>query len=330
MARFLVTGGAGFIGSHLVDSLIGEGHSVRVLDDLSTGCLENVSPRADVMVGDVTNKEVIRGAVDDIDGCFHLAAIASVERCREEWWRSHAVNLGGTIAVFDAVRRAQARRRRPVRVVYASSAAVYGNHSGMPVTENAPTHPTNAYGVDKLGCEMHAEIGRQIHNLDPVGLRFFNVYGPRQDPNSPYSGVISVFCRRILEGLPVEIYGDGTQLRDFVYVTDVATAMLRAMDARGLRSRVFNVCSGAGTTIRDLGELISDIQGAAFRVTYGVERPGDIRRSVGDPEHAGQILDFIAKVPLRRGLANTLSALVAEPSGREGLRGHIGTRVETE
>jgi UDP-glucose 4-epimerase len=328
MARYLVTGGAGFIGSHLVDSLVEEGHFVRVFDDLSSGRIENVPPRAELIVGDIADQEASRRALEDIDGCFHLAAIASVERCREEWLRSHTVNLGGTIAIFDAVCQAQKRRGQPTRVVYASSAAVYGDQCKIPVSEKATAHPTNAYGLDKLGCEMHAEIARRIHNLDSVGLRFFNVYGPRQDPNSPYSGVISIFCRCIAKGLPVQIYGDGAQLRDFVFVTDVVTAIRQAMDAGALRSHVFNVCTGTGTSIRRLGELIADINGVAFCAKYGPDRIGDIRRSVGNPRGAKELLDFTAEIPLRLGLTRTLSALIPASGGEVHAGDGLGGKVE--
>ena len=249
MARYLVTGGAGFIGSHLVEALIADGHLVRVLDDLSSGRIENLPHGVDLITADVTEQRAVRRALSDVDGCFHLAAIASVERCRHEWLRSHKVNLAGTITVFEEACRAQKALGRPLPVVYASSAAVYGNTSEIPISEAAPTRPINAYGVDKLGCELHAAVASRIHKLQAVGLRFFNVYGPRQDPHSPYSGVISVFCQRILRGAPLEIHGDGSQVRDFVYVRDVVNALRRAMDAAAPAAQVFNVCTGIGTKI---------------------------------------------------------------------------------
>ena len=321
MASYLVTGGAGFIGSHLVDSLVEDGHSVRVIDDLSTGRIENVSPGAELMVGDIADPQALARATEDISGCFHLAAIASVERCREEWFRSHTVNLGGSIALFESL----ARRRREdglrARIVYASSAAIYGNHPQGPIFEDSIARPINVYGVDKLACELHAEVGHQLHHLDCIGLRFFNVYGPRQDPSSPYSGVISIFCERIRKRLPIEIYGDGAQLRDFIYVSDVVAAIRLAMDARQTCSRIFNVCTGEATSIGRLGEMIADIQGVSFSPAYRAERAGDIRSSVGNPNRAEKCLKFRAQTALRLGLTHTLSALerVPQPKLREQL-----------
>src|SRR4029079_7150308 len=200
MTRYLITGGAGFIGSHLAEALIADGHAVRVLDNFFSGRTENLPPGVDLVRGDVKRQEAVTSAFASVDGCFHLAAIASVEYCRQEWLRSHAVNLSGTITVLDEARKAQHRTGRIIPVVYASSAAVYGNTSQVPISEETPTDPVNAYGVDKLGCEMHAAVGGRIHDLAVVGLRFFNIYGPRQDPNSPYSGVVSIFSQRILAG----------------------------------------------------------------------------------------------------------------------------------
>src|SRR6266851_4749307 len=163
MARYLVTGGAGFIGSHLVDALIADGHLVRVLDDLSSGRIENLPRGAELVTADVTEQRAVRRALADVDGCFHLAAIASVERCRHEWLRSHKVNLAGTITVLEEACRAQKALGHPLPVVYASSAAVYGNTSKIPISEGTPTRPVNAYGVDKLGCELHAAVASHIH-----------------------------------------------------------------------------------------------------------------------------------------------------------------------
>src|SRR4051812_1375894 len=194
MAHYLVTGGAGFIGSHFVDALVADRHTVRVLGDMSTGKYENLAKTDDLVIADVADQVSVRDAFDGVDGCFHLAAIASVERAHQEWSRAHNVNLTGTIHVFEEARRIQAATGKPLPVVYASSAAVYGNPTEIPTSECALTSPVNAYGVDKLGCDLHAAVGSRVHGLEVIGLRFFNVYGPRQDPRSPYSGVISVFC----------------------------------------------------------------------------------------------------------------------------------------
>jgi len=309
MARYLVTGGAGFIGSHLVEALIADGHLVRVLDDLSSGRVENLTHGVDLTTADVTDQQAVRRALRDVDGCFHLAAIASVERCRREWLRSHQVNLAGTITVFEEACRAQEGLGRSMPVIYASSAAVYGDTSEIPISEAAPPRPVNAYGIDKLGCELHAAVASRVHKLQAVGLRFFNVYGPRQDPHSPYSGVISVFCQRILRGAPLEIHGDGGQVRDFVYVRDVVNALRRAMDASTVDAQVYNVCTGIGTNILELGAIIGRMQGAVFSPRYTPERVGDLRVSVGDPRKAREMLQFGAETSLEQGLVQTIEVM---------------------
>src|SRR5690348_8458986 len=189
MSTWLVIGGAGFIGSHLCDALLARGDSVRVLDDLSTGRLANLPPGVRFIQGDVADPACVSAAMAGVDGCFHLAAIASVEKGVTDWLGTHRANLTGTITVLDAIRRQGSR----IPVVYASSAAVYGDAAAMPITEATPCRPLSAYGADKFGGELHAAVGTQVHGIPTAGLRFFNVYGPRQDPKSPYSGVISIF-----------------------------------------------------------------------------------------------------------------------------------------
>jgi len=311
MARYLVTGGAGFIGSHLVDSLIADGHAVRVLDDLSSGRVENLPAGAELLISDMTGPDAVRSALEGVDGCFHLAAIASVERGQKEWLRSHTVNLSGTIAVFEAAYRDQRIRGQRLPIVYASSAAVYGNPSEIPISERAPTCPTSAYGVDKLGCDLQAAVAGRMHKLSTIGLRFFNIYGPRQDPHSPYSGVISIFCERISRMLPVDLHGDGGQVRDFVFVDDAVWALRRAMQSASQAhlSRVFNVCSGIGTSIRQLAEMIAHIRGISFSPRYMPARPGDVRVSVGDPRLAREQLDFTTRTSLEQGLRWTLESI---------------------
>src|ERR1700761_3440303 len=248
MSTFLVTGGAGFIGSHLCEALIARGDQVRVLDDLSTGHRRNVPAQATLIVGDVADPTAVAEAMADVDGCFHLAAIASVEKGVTDWLGTHRVNVSGTVTVFDAVRRQGSR----IPVVYASSAAVYGDAAVVPIAETAPCVPLSAYGADKYGCELHARVASHVHGIPAVGLRFFNVYGPRQDPKSPYSGVISIFCERIAAGLPITVYGDGQQTRDFVYVGDVVRALLGAMALRPGDAPVFHVGGGGSAAGRAL------------------------------------------------------------------------------
>ena len=316
MARYLVTGGAGFIGSHLVDVLIADGHVVRVLDDLSSGRIENLPAGVELVTADVTEQSAVRRAISDVDGCFHLAAIASVERCRREWLHSHKVNLAGTITVFEEACRAQNALGRPLPVVYASSAAVYGNTSETPIPEGARKRPVSAYGVDKLGCEYHAAVASRVHKLNSVGLRFFNVYGPRQDPDSPYSGVISVFCQRVLRGAPLEIHGDGHQVRDFVYVRDAVNALRLAIDAATLTPQIYNVCTGVETKICQLGTVIGQMQGVHLSKRYAPKRAGDLRVSMGDPRKAREMLKFTAVTSLQQGLEQTIEAMMPrQPSG---------------
>jgi UDP-glucose 4-epimerase len=315
MTRYLITGGAGFIGSHLAGTLLADGHAVRVLDNFFSGRAENLPAGIELVRADVTRQEAVSDAMEGVDGCFHLAAIASVESCRKDWLRSHAVNLSGAITVFDEARKAQSRAGRIVPVVYASSAAVYGNTDQIPISEQTPTDPVNAYGVDKLGCEMHATVGAQVHDLAMVGLRFFNVYGPRQDPNSPYSGVVSIFCQRILDGAPIEIHGDGTQVRDFVYVGDAVSALRRAMQLAVRRQPlVFNVCTGIGTRIGELARIIAQVRGVPFAPRYVPSRIGDVQVSIGNPRSARRGLGFSAEIALAQGLTRTLAAMPPEAS----------------
>ncbi len=269
MSTYLVTGGCGFIGSHLVDSLLADGHDVRVLDDLSTGKRDNLDARAKLTVGSITDRNAVAKLMDGADGCFHLAAVASVERCNQEWVDTHTINLTGTIAIFDAAR---AKGRAPV--VYASSAAIYGDNPDMPLRESAVATPLSAYGADKYGCELHARVASVVHGVPSVGMRFFNVYGPRQDPKSPYSGVISIFCDKIFAGAPVTVFGDGGQVRDFVYVGDVVRALRAAMATRKQPQSVFNVCTGTRITVRELAETIYRLRQATPNIVFAAPRSG--------------------------------------------------------
>ena len=299
MLRYLVTGGAGFIGSNLVDALLAAGHGVRVLDDLSTGKRENLSPGAELVVADVADAAATVDAMSGMDGCFHLAAIASVLRSTEDWCGTHRVNLSGTIAVLDA-----ARRHGRLPVVYASSAAVYGDTDGAVASEDVRCMPLTAYGADKYGCELHAAAGWHVHRLPAFGLRFFNVYGRRQDPMSPYSGVISVFAARLAAGLPITVHGDGGQSRDFIHVSDVVAHLQAAMRvlAEAPGTYVCNVCTGCETNVATLAALLGEVLGSTRSVGQGPARAGDIRRSVGDASRAVKTLGVSAKIALRDGL----------------------------
>ncbi len=299
MPRYLVTGGCGFIGSHLADALVARGHRVRILDNLSTGKRENAPAQAELVIADVTDAAAVATAAAGVDGIFHLAAVASVEESRRNWLRCHAVNLTGAINVFEAARRGFARPR----VVYASSAAIYGDCPAVPLTEADSPRPINAYGADKLGCELHGRVATLLHGVPTVGLRLFNIYGQRQDPSSPYSGVISIFADRLARRLPIEIHGDGRQVRDFVAVPDAVEALLAAMAAEDAAGEAFNVCSGYGTTVHELASIMSELYGVAPELRFGPARPGDIRISLGDPTRTARALGFRTRLAIRQGLA---------------------------
>lgn len=313
MGTFLVTGGAGFIGSHLCEALRRERHAVRVLDDLSSGSRANLPPGVDFLHGDIGCPDTVSHALDGVDGCFHLAAIASVERGMRDWLGTHRVNLTGTITLLDAIRRRSSAA--PIPFVYASSAAVYGDAATLPLTEATQTRPLSAYGADKLACELHAAVGSHVHAIPTVGLRFFNVFGPRQDPKSPYSGVISIFCDRLLRGAVVEIYGDGLQTRDFVYVDDVVGALLSAMARPARQPAVFNVCSGAPVSVLDLARTIAELSGRQPEIRFMPPRAGEVRHSAGCPDRARAKLALPDPTPLRNGLARTLAWLRNSAAG---------------
>jgi len=303
MATWLVTGGAGFIGSHLCDALVARGERVRVLDDLSTGDRVNLPAEAELIIGDAADPAILPHALEGVEGCFHLAAIASVQRGVAEWVTTHRANLTATVSVFDAIRRSG----RTVPVVYASSAAVYGDCRDRPIHEDSGKQPLSAYGADKLGCELHARVAGHVHGIASAGMRFFNVYGPRQDPRSPYSGVISIFCNRIRAGQPVTIFGSGEQTRDFVHVGDVVTALLAAMTRADRTAPVFNVCTGRATSVRALAETVAALCDRPLDARHQPERAGEIHHSVGDPARAAAALGFLAERELRDGLADVLN-----------------------
>lgn len=301
MALYLVTGGCGFIGSHLVAELMAQGHRVRIVDNLSTGKMNNLpldraAERCEVVVGDVTRKEVVQNCFEGVDFCFHLAAIASVQLSNEDWAGSHRANLTASINVFDAA------RRNRVPVVYASSAAVYGDNADTPLAESATLRPLTAYGADKLGSELHARVASLVHSVPTTGLRFFNVYGPRQDPSSPYSGVISIFSNKIAARQPLVIYGDGDQVRDFIYVTDVVKYLLAAMRNASVTPSVFNVCTGRSTTINQLAKTIMSVSAQRVAISYRASRKGDIRVSVGAPQLAERRFKLRAQESIASGL----------------------------
>jgi len=302
MAEYLITGGCGFVGSHLADALLARGDGVIVLDNLSSGKRANLAPEVRVIEGDVADLGTVARAVAGCAGVFHLAGIASVAYCNEHWREGHLTNQTGTVTVFEAAARADR-----VPVVYTSSAAVYGDAGPGAVDEARGPRPQTPYGVDKLGSELHGRIAMGVHGLPTVGLRPFNIYGPRQDPSSAYSGVISIFNSRLGQGFPVTVFGDGLQTRDFVFVADVVrfllAAMARAPQAAG---EVFNICTGRTTTLLALIDTLARLHGRVPVVQHGDPRVGDIRESLGDPSRARAVLGVTAAVTLEDGLAALL------------------------
>lgn len=297
--KYLVTGGAGFIGSHITERLLADGHQVRILDDFSTGKRENipVSDAVSVIEGDVGDFDTVREWMEGIDIVFHEAAIASVPETVGNPLGSERTNYRGTLNVLEAARQARARR-----VVFACSAAVYGDLPELPKQEDMPVRPLSPYAVDKLASEHACRVYARLYGLDTVALRYFNVFGPRQDPSSPYSGVISIFADRLRQGLQPTIYGDGEQTRDFVYVSDVVDANIRAAHTPAAAGKAINVATGSTITINELLRTVCRIQGQPFEPGYLPAREGDIRHSRADISRAGALLDWEPRVAFETGL----------------------------
>lgn len=301
--HILVTGGAGFIGSHLVEELLRRGDSVRVLDNFSTGRRENLqSFRGDLEIveADLRDAARVKDAVTGVDWVFHLAAFISVPQSMLDPETCFAVNVGGTVSLLEASRRAGVRK-----VVLASSTAVYGDTDTFPTTEETPLRPLSPYAVSKQVTELYTRLYTQTFNLPVIALRFFNVYGPRQRPDSPYAAAIPIFVDRLVTGQPIAIYGDGRQSRDFVYVKDVVHANLLAAETEAA-GEAYNVCSGRETTLLDLLEELSEIAPRQPEVRFEAPRSGDIYRSLGSPAKAEQAFGFRALTSLADGLAQTV------------------------
>lgn len=310
-----MTGGAGFIGSHLTDRLLALGHQVRVLDDFSTGRRENLAAAArsaglEVRQGDIRDMATVRHAMNGVDGVFHQAALVSVPRSVERPDLSFEINAAGTHHVFEAARQTGVRR-----IVYASSAAVYGDHHQPPLSEDLRPRPCSPYGLDKLYTEQLGALYASLYDIRAVALRYFNVFGPRQDPSSPYSGVVSILVDRLRRGAPPTIFGDGEQTRDFVYVEDVVQANVAAMQAPGDGFHVFNVARGERLSLNALASLLREITGATAAIVHGPDRPGDIRHSLADIGAIRRALGYAPAWSVRRGLTALVGSLSPPPPG---------------
>lgn len=273
----LVTGGAGFIGSNLVDALLARGYRVRVLDNLTTGKRSNLpdSDCLELLEGDVADACIVRRAVDGCRAVVHLAAVASVQASVDDPVGTHQSNLVGTLNLCEAMRDAGVRR-----VIFASSAAVYGNNGeGQAIDEDTPKAPLTPYAADKLASEHYLDFYQRQHGLEPVVFRFFNIYGPRQDPSSPYSGVISIFTERAQKGMPIAVFGDGEQTRDFLYVGDLVELLVQALEAETVEQGAINVGLNRATSLNELLAAIGTVLGGLPAVSYQAARGGDIRHS---------------------------------------------------
>ncbi len=307
MPRALVTGGAGFIGSHLVDRLLAENFSVRVLDDFSSGHEANLTQARGVIEllhGDIRDSALVAAAVDGVDVVFHEAAIASVVRSIEEPERTNAVNLDGTLQLLCAARAAGVRR-----VVCAVSSAVYGNAEERPKREESLPNPLSPYAFQKYAVEVYSRLFTELYGLETVCLRYFNVYGPRQDPKSEYAAVVPRFLAACLAEESPHIFGDGEQTRDFVFVDDVVEANWLAARAPGAVGLALNVASGRETSLNQLFEVIQELLDSKLVPVHEPPRVGDVRRSVASLERTSRALGYVPRTDLRQGLARTLESL---------------------
>jgi UDP-N-acetylglucosamine/UDP-N-acetyl-alpha-D-glucosaminouronate 4-epimerase len=301
--RYLVTGGAGFIGSNTVDELARRGHNVTVLDDVSTGNeenLEGVRDRIDFIKGSITDLSTVKRACAGADYVLHLAARTSVPRSVQDPAETNNVNVDGTLNVFLAARDAGVRR-----VVFAASSAVYGETPTLPKQESMLPAPISPYGVSKLVGELYGQVFHRVYGLEVVCLRYFNVFGPRQDPGSPYSGVLSVFITAMLEGRNPTVYGDGQQSRDFTFVSNVVEANLLASEAPGVSGMVFNIGTGTRCTLNQTLQMLEKFAGRPANAVYAAPRAGDIRDSHADISLARQKLGYDPQVGFEEGLRRT-------------------------
>lgn len=305
MASFLITGGAGFIGSHISEKLVKEGHKVKILDNFSSGSMVNLQRFADeieVIEGDIRNCELVKKSLIGIECVYHEAAIASVQASVEDPFTTEEINVAGTISVLEAARDANVKR-----VIFASSAAIYGDSEVLPKSEAMMPEPLSPYALHKLSGEHYMKIFHKLYGLETVCLRYFNVFGPRQNPASPYSGVISIFADRLIRGISPVIFGDGEQTRDFVYIDNVVQAnLLAAFSDKVGNGEVINIATGTKTSLNKLVNTIRRILKSECEVKYEERRKGDILNSVADTSVAEKLLGYEPKVSLEEGLYRML------------------------
>ena len=312
MATYLVTGGAGFIGSHIVEALLARDDRVRVLDNFSTGKRENLVPfidRIELIEGDIRSYHTVREAVDGADFVIHQAALPSVPRSVKDPITSNEVNVTGTLNILDAARDARVQR-----LIYASSSSIYGDLETLPKTEDMLPRPLSPYAVAKLAGEKYCQVFYRLYGLETVALRYFNVFGPRQDPHSQYSAVIPKFVDLISAGQSPRVFGDGEQSRDFTYVANVVNANLLACEKglEELAGEVFNIACGRRITINLLIQNINQILGTAVAADYADPRPGDVKHSLANIGKARQFLGYEAAVDFQTGLERVIAAMRSE------------------
>jgi len=315
MASYLVTGGAGFIGSHLAEELVHRGHRVRVVDSLITGKRRNLDHISGVefLEGDLAETNVAARAVEGMDYVLHQAAIPSVPRSVKDPITSNRANIDASLNILVAARDAGVRR-----LVYAGSSSVYGDTPTLPKREDMPPNPLSPYALQKLVAEQYCQMFTRLYGFETVTIRYFNVFGPRQDPGSPYSGVISLFSTALLEGRQPTIYGDGAQTRDFTYVANVVDGVLRASEAPDAAGEVINVACGTRISLNDLLRVMNGIVGTNIQAIYEKERAGDVRDSQADITKARTLLGYQPIVSLEEGLKHTLDWCRAEAAATAG------------
>ena len=301
MANYLVTGGAGFIGSHISETLIERGHRVRVVDNFATGYQRNLRPGVEFVQGDLADPDVAAAAVRGVDFVVHQAAIPSVPRSVEKPVESHRANVDGMLNMLIASRDAGVKR-----LVFAGSSSVYGDTAVLPKTETMPTNPLSPYALQKLTGELYGQMFTRLYGLETVTTRYFNVFGPRQDPGSAYSGVISLFIKALSEGTRPIIYGDGEQTRDFTYVANVVDGVIRAAETPGVGGQVFNVATNGRISLNQLLETLKKIFGSDVEPIYKAARTGDVRDSQADISKAMKMLGYRPTVGLEEGLRKTV------------------------